>query len=83
MSKLPPVTFPTFVQSLAGSAMAHMGLDPRFEAEKDLDLARHSIDVLVLMQEKTKGNLDGEEQKLLDTLVAELQVKFVEAGGAR
>lgn len=81
MSKLPPVTFATFVQSLAGSAMAHMGLDPRFEAEKDLDLARHSIDVLALMQEKTDGNLDAEEKKLLDTLVAELKVKFVEAGG--
>ncbi len=61
---------------------ADAAYDPRFEAEKDLALARHSIDVLVLLQGKTEGNLDAEEKTLLDTLVAELQVKFVEAGGS-
>lgn len=45
----------------------------------DLNLARHHIDVLALLAEKTKGNLTDEEQKLLDSALYEMQMRFVQA----
>lgn len=75
-----PVTFSSFVVSLGGTAMEHMGLSPHPEAQpKNLALARQTIDLIGLLQEKTKGNLDEEEQTLIDSLLYELRLKWTEA----
>ena len=74
-----PVTFSSFVVSLAGSAMMHLGEAPHpgtGKTESNLPLAKNTIDLLTLLQEKTKGNLDGEETELLTTLVNELSSKY-------
>ena len=76
-----PVTFSTFLVSLASSAMSHLGLSDAPGAAGprtvDLDLARQTIDLLGILEEKTKGNLDEDEARLLDTLVTELRVQYV------
>jgi len=78
-----PVTFSSFVVSLGGTAMEHLGLSPHPEAQpQNLALARQTIDLIALLQEKTKGNLDDEEQRLIDSLLYELRIKWTEASGA-
>jgi hypothetical protein len=47
--------------------------------DKDLDVARFNIDMLKLLQEKTKNNLSKEEEQFLNSVVSDLQMKFVEA----
>ena len=74
--ELPAVTFSSFVVSLATSAMGNMGQGPG--GETDLPLARHSIDLLSLLRDKTKGNLDDEESKLLETVLYEARMKYLE-----
>ena len=79
---LPPVDFTSFILSLAASAQIHLGLipDPHLgKQEKNLDLAKQTIDLLGLLQEKTKGNLNEEELKVLEEIVSYLRVQFVEA----
>jgi hypothetical protein len=81
---LPQVDFSSFCLSLATSALYHIGVvgDPESgEAveEKNLPLAQQTIDALAMLQSKTQGNLDAEEAKLLDGLLYELRVRFVEA----
>ena len=74
-----PVTFSSFIVSLAGSAMMHLGEAPHpgtGQIEANPPLARNTIDLLSLLQEKTKGNLDDEEKGLLNTLVVELNSKY-------
>lgn len=75
-----PVTFSTLLLSLASSAVLAMGLEKNphtNQYEKDLDVARFNIDMLKLLQEKTKNNLTADEQKFLDSVVSDLQLKFV------
>ena len=76
--ELPPPSFSSFVVSLASSAMEHLGETNHPEAKPDLLMARQTIDLLGILEDKTKGNLDEEEQKLLDTLLFELRTKFIE-----
>jgi len=74
-----PVTFSSFVVSLAGSAMMHMGEAPHpstGDVGVNLALAKNTIDLLRLMENKTNGNLDEEEKTLLETLVVELQNRY-------
>lgn len=74
-----PVSFSSFVVSLATSAMINLGEGPKeAAAEVNLDLARQTIDVLGLLQDKTKGNLDDEEDKLLETLLYETRMRYLE-----
>ena len=76
-----PVSFSSFLVSLASSAMMHLGEAPdpsTGSARVDLELARQTIDVLGVLKEKTKGNLDDEEAKLLDTLLYETRTRFVQ-----
>ena len=78
----PPIDFGNFVLSLAHSALVSMGLveHPDFgEAAVDLDAASQSIEILEMMKQKTKGNLDSEEEKLLGSLLYELRMSFVDA----
>lgn len=77
---MPEVTFPAFVMSLNTSALYHLGeiADPATGKKiVDLDLARHAIDTLVLIQEKTKGNLSGDEDELLKNILYDIKLRFV------
>lgn len=82
---LPPAEFITFVLSLATGATVSLGEaeGPDGERQKDLGLARHQIDLLGVLQEKTKGNLNGEEERLLNQVLFDLRMKFIEASGAK
>jgi hypothetical protein len=77
-----PVSFSSFVVSLASSAMVHLGEAPDPQTRRravDLALARNTIDLLSLLHDKTKGNLEEDESKLLEALLYELRLKFVNA----
>jgi hypothetical protein len=78
---LPHIDFATFVLSLSHSALMHLGEAPNPETgkvEKDLALARQSIDLIGMLEEKTKGNLTGEEERLLAQILYDLRMRFVE-----
>ena len=77
-----PVDFSTHVLSLASSALIALGRMPAPDGSAhpiELDTARHLIDVLSMLETKTKGNLDQTEQKLLASLVYDLHIAFVDA----
>lgn len=79
-SFMPKPTFSTFILSLASSALVQLGEVPEPSTGKkqvDLVLAKHSIDILSMLQEKTAKSLDAEETRLLDGLLYELRLKFV------
>lgn len=74
-------SFSTLVISIASSAVMALGLAPQPDGnkmEKNLDLARFNIDLLLLLKEKTKNNLDPEEQKFIEYVIHDLQLKFVQ-----
>jgi len=78
-----PVDFAGFVLSLATSALYHMGFvgDPERDQPApapDLPLARQTIDTLEMLQLKTRGNLDAEESRLLEGVLYELHLRFVD-----
>jgi hypothetical protein len=77
---MPEVTFPAFVMSLNTSVLYHLGEigDPSTgQKQKDLDLAKHGIDTLALLEEKTKGNLNNEESELLKNILYDVKMKYV------
>jgi len=77
-----PVDFSTHVLSLASTALIALGKMPApdgVEHPLDLETARHLIDVLAMLETKTKGNLDEAETKLLQSLVYDLRVAYVDA----
>jgi hypothetical protein len=79
---LPAVDFHTFVLSLGSSALLHLGElehPDSGETEKDLSLAKHTIDILSMLQEKTKGNLTPAEDKLMESLLYDLRLRYVNA----
>ncbi|MBN1850172.1 MAG: DUF1844 domain-containing protein [Deltaproteobacteria bacterium] len=79
---LPEVNFNTLIFSLSSSALLHMGeiSDPQSgETKKDLDLAKHSIDIIGMLKEKTKGNLADDERQFLDNILTDLRLRFVKA----
>ncbi len=78
---LPTIDFATFILSLSHSAVMHLGHAPHPEdgkVEVHLPLAKQTIDLLGLMEEKTKGNLSGEEERLLSQVLYDLRLKYVE-----
>jgi hypothetical protein len=78
---LPAVDFHTFVLSLGSSALLHLGeLEHPDAGEKrqDLPLAKHTIDILAMLEEKTRGNLTGPEEKLIQSLLYDLRLRYVE-----
>ncbi len=81
--ELPPADFDFLIYSLRLQAELNLGLlpmgDPDEETQApDFELARHYIDLLTVLQEKTKGNLTIDEQRALDNSVSELQFRFVQ-----
>ncbi len=75
------IDFRTFLLSMSTSALYHLGLveDPHTgERAKDLGLAQQDMDILEMLREKTKGNLNSEEEKLFEDMMYELRIRFVE-----
>ncbi len=82
---LGPVDFSTHVLSLASTALIALGKMPAPDGQPhplDLETAKHLIDVLGMLEVKTKGNLDEAEGKLLASLIYDLRVAFVDAQNA-
>jgi hypothetical protein len=74
------IDFSTFIMSLTSSAFYHLGdiADPETgKTETNLPAVQQTIDMLIMLREKTQGNLTEEEAKLLEQLIYELQMKFV------
>jgi len=78
---LGPIDFSTHVLSLASSAMVAIGTMPAPGGEElvDLEAGKHLIDVLGMLELKTRGNLDESETKLLQSLLYDLRVAYVDA----
>jgi hypothetical protein len=80
---LPSIDFATFILSLSHSALMHLGAAPHPETstvETNIPLARQTIDLLGVLEEKTKGNLTGDEERLLHQVLYDLRMRFVESG---
>ncbi len=79
---IPPANFAFLVESVLMQAQMHLGLlnfgDENEKNEANLPLARHSIDLLGMLQEKTRGNLTVEEQRLLENGLTELRFRYVQ-----
>ena len=79
---LPQIDFATFVLSLSHSALMHLGEAPDPDtnetAHVDLGLAKQNIDILGMLEEKTKTNLTGDEERLLAQVLFDLRMRFVE-----
>jgi hypothetical protein len=78
----PRVDFHTFILSLGSSALLNLGELERPGAgapEKDLPMAKHTIDILAMLQEKTRGNVTPAEEKLIESLLYDLRLRYVEA----
>ena len=79
---LPEVNFNSLIFSLSSSALLHLGeiADPQTgEKKTDLEMAKHAIDTIALLKEKTTGNLTEEEEKLLESILTDLRWYFVKA----
>lgn len=77
---LPEVTFSTFIMSMASSALVQLGEVPNPETGKVQDnllMAKHSIDILTMLQDKTRACLEPDEAQLLEALLYELRLKYV------
>jgi len=79
---MPEVTFSAFIMSLNTSVLYHLGeiADPvSGKKTVSLDPARHGIDTLVLIQNKTKGNLSTDEEEMLSNILFDVKLRFVKA----
>ncbi len=79
-----PIDFSTFILSLSSSAAYHLGLAPHpdgatGEGGQNLTMAKQTIDILHILQEKTKGNLSGTEERLMGEVLYNLRMAFVRA----
>lgn len=75
------ISFSDLVLSLAASAQIHLGVSPSpfsQQVEKDLSQAAQNIDLLGILEKKTKGNLSAEEAQLLEAILADLRMRYVE-----
>ncbi len=81
---LPEVTFPAFVMSLNTTVLYHLGelADPTSgERIRDLTLAKHTIDTLEMLKEKTEGNLKPDEKHMLNDILYDLKMRYVRVCG--
>jgi hypothetical protein len=82
---LPAIDFSTFVMSLSHSVLVNLGdaPDPEGKRSTHLELARQTIDLLALLQEKTRNNLTGTEEHLLEQALYDLRLRYVEVARAK
>ena len=80
---LPPASFEFLILSLRAQTEMQLGLfhfgDDKEKPQPDFDLARHSIDMMNVLLEKTRGNLTLDEQRLLENSLTELRFRFIQA----
>ena len=82
--QFPEINFPTFVVSLNASALLHLGAieDPTTgQKTKNLSMAKQTIDILSMLEEKTVGNLNNEEKNLLKNILYDLRLMYVKEKG--
>jgi len=80
LREMPPASFATLVSSLVTQILFALGgmEDPQTKKRYvDLDLAKHHIDTLAILEEKTRGNLTEEEKKILDNALYEVRMQYV------
>ncbi|MBW2537998.1 MAG: DUF1844 domain-containing protein [Deltaproteobacteria bacterium] len=83
-SQLPEINFATFIFSLNSSALVHLGMieDPATSKNvKSLPLAKQTIDILGMLEEKTQGNLSTDEENLLKNILHDLRLMYVREKG--
>jgi hypothetical protein len=83
---LPSVDFTTFILSLSHSALMHMGETPNPDSGQvatSLPLARQTIDLIAMLEDKTRGNLTGDEERLIGQILYDLHMRFVEISKAK
>lgn len=84
--EIPPIDFTTFVLSMSTACMAHLGEVEGPEGsggdEVDLPMAKQTLDILEMIEEKTRGNLTGEEERILSQVLADLREAYDAKGGA-
>ncbi len=79
---LSEMDFSTHILSLSSMALMHLGeVSGLPEGERDLSAVNHIVDTLGMLRTKTAGNLSDDETKLLDALIYDLRMKFVQARG--
>lgn len=81
---LPTINFATFIFSLNSSALVQLGMmeDPMTgEKSKNLPLAKQTIDLLSMLEEKTQGNLDADEAGMLKNILYDLRIHYVKETG--
>jgi hypothetical protein len=79
---LPEASFTSLIFSLSSSAFLNLGEIPdpgTGEKNKDLPLAKHAIDTIAMLKEKTAGNLSDEEKRFLETVLTDLRLRYVKA----
>jgi hypothetical protein len=84
--RLPPIDFVTFVLSLYHSARVHLGDAPNPEGgatHVELPLARQTIDLIGLVQDRTRGNLTGEEERVVEQALWDLRMRYVEVAKSK
>ncbi len=78
----PSLDFSSLIMSLASAALISLGRFPEPQSGrtiKDLDLAQQNIDIISMLEEKTKGNLNPQEKSLIENVLYELRIEFVKA----
>lgn len=83
---LPDIDFVTFILSLSHSALMHLGdaHNPSTGTiERNLPMARQTIDLIALMEQKTSGNLTGEEERVVEQALYDLRMRYVEVAGSQ
>lgn len=73
----PPIDFATFVLSLSATCMIQLGDLESPDAEADLNGAKHTIEILQALDHKTRGNLSGEEEKVLGHVLSDLRQRYL------
>jgi hypothetical protein len=85
MAEQPEITFSLFILSLSASAEIHLGQLPPPGSDKpalpNLKEAAHLIEVIAMLKEKTAGNLEESEEQLIDAVLYDLRIRYVEATG--
>ncbi len=79
-ARLPKIDFATFIFSLNSAVLAHLGIveDPAGGGiSRNLPLAKQTIDLLGMLQEKTRGNLDADEERMLNDILYDLRIRYV------
>ena len=84
LQDIQPMSFNIFVLSLNASALIQLGeaADASGESQVSLPLARQTIDILAMLEQKTRGNLSGEEERLLHQILFDLRMRYSRRAGA-